>query len=130
MTDNELTYIIKVPAEKLDTFTEAMAGTDVDFSPTRNLVEIGYLPDDAIYIGGETAGNLVDDINEFLKSQRWTPEVPAHTDDWTPWRTWVLLEFAAEHMAWEDGSIDGLHPTTNSQEGWLTLVQRYPEIFG
>ena len=129
MTDNELTYMINVPAAKLDIFTETMANIGVDFSPKGNLVEIGYMPEDAIYLTGDEARSLVGDINDFLQGRNWEPKVPEYNDDWTPERIWALMQFASQSMPWEGGQIDRLH-WYETQEGWQRLTEGRPEIFG
>ena len=129
MADNELTYMITVPAEKLATFTEAMANIGIDFNPRGNLVEIGYMPDDAIYLRGDAAHSLVTDINNFLQGRNWEPKVPEYNDDWTPERISALLQFASEYIIWEGNRIDRLH-WDETQEGWQSLAEDRPEIFG
>lgn len=117
MPENQMTYMLELPADKIAELTKAMHEAGIPFDPRDNLVEIGHLPDDAIYLSGAAAHNLVTDINEFINLNGWTPELPEYSTDWSPEQTWALLQFASEHMAWDGNSIEALLPN-DTQDEW------------
>ena len=128
MSNADITYMVKIPPEQVDTLARAMAQAELDFDPKGNMVVTGPNPEDAVHLTGDAASDLAQDINDFLETRGWQPQVRANPGDWTVQDTHQLLELAAENLIWEGNSITQAAGIASSAE-WQKLAATAPHIF-
>ena len=119
---------INVPLSKMPSLQEFMDGKGIYLNPNRQVTALNEeLMDNAVAMGHHIP-NLIQGINQHLRTARIAPEIPTNHEDWSLERRQQFLQLAIREFQWNENHIEY---SLWEEDGrpWDEVVANHPDVF-